>query len=207
MEDLGDPLNLYSYTPLDPNASSFRLVRLLPSSDSQPIKCTLSEYPLDDAPPYTALSYTWSPEGGSGYIECDGRLVQGTNNLRHFLRQFGRSPENYETLLWVDAICINQQDIGERSRQVALMANIYSNASLVYVWLGLEDQDTKAAFDIFAVTKGLGHRRRSRADPLAIAALEEVPASQWTILGKLLWKPYWRRVWIVQEFLLAKNII
>ncbi|KLU88500.1 hypothetical protein MAPG_07485 [Magnaporthiopsis poae ATCC 64411] len=40
--------------------------------------------------------------------------------------------------VWIDAICINQDDYSERSRQVGIMAQIYQRSLMTIVWLGGE---------------------------------------------------------------------
>lgn len=80
--------------------------------------------------------------------------MQITPNLRDALRKWMGTP----TLLWIDAICINQQDILERNQQVNLMATIYQRATIVRVWLGNDEKnDAPTVFKAFEeLEHGLG---------------------------------------------------
>ena len=49
-------------------------------------------------------------------------------------------------VVWIDAICINQTDIEERSQQVEMMGLIYSKAVRNLIWLGEEDCDTASRY-------------------------------------------------------------
>lgn len=48
--------------------------------------------------------------------------------------------------LWIDAICINQSDFAERAIQVGQMHQIFSNAGIVYAWIGNWDTRFSSAF-------------------------------------------------------------
>jgi len=54
-----------------------------------------------------------------------------------------------ERRIWIDALCINQSDVTERNQQVHMMGRTYSNAERVLVWIGLEDDQTQVAMDVF----------------------------------------------------------
>jgi hypothetical protein len=144
---------LLQYIPLS-SASFIRVVQLLPAKNSQaPLECRLLETSLDSPSEYKALSYVWGDEKDPSTITCDGAQLSITCNLDSALRNFRH--ETNEVILWVDSICINQKDIPERNSQVRIMANIYSKASEVLIWLGLENEyeDTAAAFEFFQIIK------------------------------------------------------
>jgi hypothetical protein len=125
---------VYQYKSLQ-NQQAVRLLALKPGSKSAPLVVSLTEACVDDDLDYEAISYTWATEDGndqrSNLILCDGRYVRVTTNCEAALRQY-RDP-NVEKILWIDAICINQDDIVERGHQVQLMGKIYSKASRVLV--------------------------------------------------------------------------
>lgn len=99
--------------------------------------------------------------------------------------------------IWVDALCINQSDPGERSRQVKLMPQIYTNAFLIMMWLGEEEENTRLAFDLI---RDVPH------DHLVELVRDgNENSEQWEALGSLLARPYWSRVWILQEVLLSRE--
>lgn len=112
------------------------------------ISISLQEFDLGDAPGFKALSYTWGPAYHdflseeildprpvfSHVVLWNGREFPVTQNLYEGLRHL--IERGIEDWLWIDAICINQEDVGERGVQVALMGKIYSSAEEVLVWLG-----------------------------------------------------------------------
>jgi hypothetical protein len=102
-------------------------------------------------------------------------------------------------LMWIDAICINQADVGERNHQVDQMRNVYSGADQVIVWLGHVVNDAAAAFNLSRV---LEEPSVIRGDDLDWYTSWE----QWKALADLLHQPYWTRVWTAQEFILAQSI-
>ncbi|KAF5724194.1 heterokaryon incompatibility (het-6OR allele) [Fusarium mundagurra] len=124
---------------------SFRLLSLAIDSNRQPC-LTLSEHRISSParPEYYALSYTWNPPymaDPSFYEDTDVRyiLLEGS--------KFAVKPNLYDALfqlhhsypqipLWIDALCINQNDLQERKLQVGIMDRIFGSASRVVVWLG-----------------------------------------------------------------------
>ena len=91
-----------------------------------------------------------SPKGRRRHISCDDQRMKVSSNLRDALkmlvnfdatRKMPKLPQWY----WIDAICMNQQDISERNAQVARMADIFRAAQQVLVWLGKEDEFTRDA--------------------------------------------------------------
>jgi hypothetical protein len=128
----------YNYTPLDASKDSIRLLRLIPTKDStSPIQCEIFRTTLATAPPYVALSYAWGDKSGTQAIFIGDEIVSVTPNLKHALQRLRNGTE--ELVLWVDAICINQDDIPERNVQTANMRAIYQGSESVAVWLGLEN--------------------------------------------------------------------
>jgi hypothetical protein len=112
-----------------------------------PISLTISHSSLDGAPIYEALSYVWGPQNPSQTIQCnDGVLEIGENLVAALLCL--RMPAT-SRLLWIDRVAINQGDIEERTRQVGLMADIYTSAAAVAVWLGPADPFTHTTFLFF----------------------------------------------------------
>ncbi|KAF2006487.1 HET-domain-containing protein, partial [Amniculicola lignicola CBS 123094] len=177
----------YQYNPLDPTHPSIRLLEV--DAGDGVITCRLTHHALDACPPYSTLSYTWGSTVATHSIVCSGSILRIGANLHDFLTQFQTFPRNRRPLLWVDAICINQSDIPERNDQVLRMRDIYSNAERVLVWLGPEDEDTELVFDEI-------HGR-------LIGGLMRFEMKHWHALYSLLSRPYWTRVWIIQELYLS----
>lgn len=125
------------YHALSHTPPTIRLFTLLssPSAES-PLQGHLTTVPLDSPPRYEALSYAWgAPSGSEDYpISIDGHVVLATPNLDAALRSLRLHGD--ARVLWIDALCINQQSTAERSHQVSLMQAIYSKCTRDLLWLG-----------------------------------------------------------------------
>jgi hypothetical protein len=126
------------YSPLDPISRTIRLLLLSPnrSIDDQRIQCSLVETSLDGARPFEALSYTWGmPDDLDLKIYLNGTLVTIRRNLwvaLHYLQK----DISRDRVLWIDALCIHQEDTKERNHQVGFMGDIFKQAKVVLAWLG-----------------------------------------------------------------------
>ena len=127
----------YLYPQLDPRAKTIRLLELAPAESSVlPIHCQLVERKLSSTLSYKALSYSWQNElvPPDEVIFCNSSPIYISANLHAALRRFRRPDEVVS--IWVDAICINQQDDAERAYQVGIMRDIYQFCGEVLIWLG-----------------------------------------------------------------------
>lgn len=135
----------FAYAPLDQSRDQFRLIELLPAEDPGcPIECRLLHASLGDDIAYEALSYTWADAARPEAMLLDGKPFLITQNLHSALRKL-RRPVGERRLLWVDAVCINQDDIVERSYEVLRMRDIYERAARVVIWLGEAGPDSGLA--------------------------------------------------------------
>jgi hypothetical protein len=128
------------YQPLTPHSSSqklIRLLRILPGCRSETLKCELQVTDLVDSPQFEALSYVWGGPEPAAAVFCNGQAKKVTPNLGTALLRLRY--DDRERLVWIDAICVNQDDLSERSEQVKLMRDIYSQAWRVVVWLGNDE--------------------------------------------------------------------
>jgi hypothetical protein len=143
----------YAYTPLS-GQSTIRLLEFAPANQdaSRPLTSCLVEHDLETVPFYVALSYAWEGQKpsqalhlkrqGRNTLEHDSLLI--TRNCEDALRRFlahwltVRDGRKTPFRIWVDAVCIDQSNNSERSRQVSIMGSIYSSAGVVWVWLGRE---------------------------------------------------------------------
>ncbi|KAF2106669.1 heterokaryon incompatibility, partial [Lophiotrema nucula] len=148
-------------------------------------------------PLFAALSYTWSHEKGTNMIICEGKCLSVTMSLWRLLYRFATLPSVQIPLLWIDAICIDQNNIEERSHQVGQMRDIYSKAERVLAWLGEADDESELTFTMLRNIDQGTHNR------LIIDWTKEYGARHWAALSRLLDRPYWQRLWIIQEFILA----
>jgi len=184
----------FCYSPLREPGNT-RLLRLMPNEDKDaPIICGIFEYPLQKRQPgphlYEALSYVWGGENNKQPIyiqpkdpaDCTRRSLLATANLHAALSHL--RDEFLERALWIDAICINQQDNVEKGLQVQSMARVYANATRVVVWLGDANEDGEEAIREIAEaadrqeSNPANHRRRSKP------------------VISLLSRPWFQRIWV-----------
>lgn len=137
-----------NYKPLDPDCREFRLILVQPSYEgSSELICSIQDnVKLDSKPEYVALSYCWGQPVFDSYVVLEGQKVAVTSNLANALRVV-RS-EGYE-MISVDQLCIDQSNKEEKSHQVPLMWDIYSNAQTVLVWLGRASPDRPGGVNNF----------------------------------------------------------
>jgi hypothetical protein len=126
---------------LDSVQEEIRMLHLECGSGSSLPQCTLHRVSLRSDPPpkYEALSYTWGDENDRREIAVNGYIVDVTVNLYSALRRLRL--ENETRVLWIDALCINQTDLDERSQQVQLMRNIYTLCDRTVIWVGETPED------------------------------------------------------------------
>ncbi|KAF7509584.1 hypothetical protein GJ744_007622 [Endocarpon pusillum] len=179
------PRTYYEYQPLA--HKEIRLITLYPGPAQDEIKCSLSHHDLLSHPTYEALSYTWGVSTGLQTITLNGLPFRITPNLEAALRHL-RHEFSGARVLWVDALCINQCDVDERNTQVQIMSSIFSSAKRVLGWLGVESEDSDLAMSLVNnINQGCG---------LDFGTATE---RHWAALRRLWARPYWARVWIVQE--------
>ena len=139
------------YTSLQTSRKKeLRLVTLLPApTKDATIECTLSIGNLEDQRlHYEAQSYEWGDLNSPKHeILLDGQPFTVRRNLWQALRCL-RTEFSARTL-WVDAICINQEDVLERNHQVGMMGSIYNFASSVRIWLGGRGDNSREAVLLF----------------------------------------------------------
>lgn len=184
------------YETLSRQGLEVRILDLAPSDKyDADIQCDLQKISLlkicqtdsSNTQSFEALSYTWGGDVKDKCVTINGEHIQVTSNLEAFLRH-RRDPVD-KAPLWVDAICINQSDAQERNFQVSIMNLIYAAAKRLTIWLGSASNDSS-----LAVQTLLGLGAGSPYDKMPLLHRKEVIA-----LENLLSRPWWTRVWIVQE--------
>ena len=165
----------------------FRIIRLHPGQFRDPIRIDLFTEELFNQPEYDALSYVWGKEISELPVTVNGRVLNVTTNLDIALRHL-RYNDAVRTL-WVDAICINQRIPDERYHQVRLMGNIYSSARRVIVWLGPAEEESDMIIDWILGKVGIPGSLQMLMFRFGLRAL----------CGR----PWFSRVWVVQEVALA----
>jgi len=151
----------YIYQPIL-RSNTIRLLTLLPGIEGTAIQCELQEVTLaNDWPQYCALSYVWGDPQVTEGIQVHGRELQVTTNLESALQRL-RLCDDSRTL-WIDAICIDQENFTERNEQIQLMVQIYSLAANVFVWLG-NDDSTHHAFNVLEDLYQTCHKEEAEED-------------------------------------------
>lgn len=168
------------------------------------VSCSLATVSLINHPSYTALSYVWGDPNHRLPIYINGMQVSVTKNLALAL-QYIRKVDR-DQILWVDAVCINQADVDEKNSQVRLMGTLYSEAEDVIIWLGEADPTTDELAHF--VQEG-GVPIRPEADTGDFQSTYRTYIDQIDTIRALfqivLIRPWWRRVWTVQECVLPKK--
>jgi hypothetical protein len=188
----------YQYQPFT-TADNIRLVSILPAPrHSSIVQCNLTAYSLGQPEGgYEALSYTWGDAADRAVLFIGDAQLQVTRNCLDALLHLRR--EDTVRVVWIGAICINQEDEGERSEQVKIMDRIYREADQVIAYLGDETEGIRYLFaeleladQVFQV-----YQKWSRSHPSPLIINE---------LDNLLARPYFTRVWVVQEIQLARRV-
>ena len=183
----------------------FRIGPVLHSSGQ--ICCEMKAVWLKEKPIYSALSYTWGAADNGQQVLLNGEPIYMRSNLCQFLQALrGCQVPGSADWLWADAICINQADIEERGQQVALMGNIYRGASQMFAWLGEDEANVAEVFRLLnawspeSSSPGPGHFSHLLSRDIYRKGVVEA-------LKNVRDRPYWTRTWIVQEILLAPDVI
>ena len=171
---------------------------------------SLSGQSLNDrtALEYVALSYVWGDPILSDLIECNSYQMHITYNLSLALRTIRKL--NYH-LVWIDQICINEQDFRKRASQVALMTKIYSNASKVLVYLGEESDWSRSALEYADTVEdqiAVDQRLEREAHTLDWRSYPDYHFDRevWMRWLRLYEYHWFSRVWVIQETLLASHL-
>ncbi|KAL6865553.1 hypothetical protein ACO1O0_001647 [Amphichorda felina] len=188
----GGKVKAFQYQPLDPLKREIRLLELAPGKPDSRIAAHIFNVSLDDSPKFEALSYTWGPPRPNYDIAIDGKPFTVGRNLRKALDdlRFADRPR----VVWTDAVCINQTDNDEKSHQIKLMRTIYGCAQVVCAWI---DHSVPLMNPVFEDLEKLGE---------GVEINDFHDPSYWYPVADIFRNPYWRRLWIQQELILAARI-
>lgn len=173
-------------------------MELLPGSTAAPLHCRLSVAQLTEKPHYEALSYVWGYPLLDHVCFVNGKPSRITRNLCDAL--YALRLEDAPRYLWVDAVCINQDDVEEKGRQVGMMDDIYRSASEVLVWLGFADEESRYGI---AVISYFTNPVAPPTDASWYSVDSDLYASG---LSTMLMSPWFSRIWTIQEAALARKI-
>ena len=212
-----DP-SLTAYRPLSNRET--RIITVWSGEPHKPLRLSVRNMSLDDEHVYAALSYTWrgqirdvpvqlwSSPWTPHTILVTQSLIEALVRLRDKTRSF---------LLWVDQISINQADNIEKSSQVGMMGQIFRKASFVQVWLGGESADSDLAIDHLTEIHRILHKTRASKQSAVIDIGNNTPrlrldilkscvgpnnesnAKSWTAIANLVGRPWFARIWVIQE--------
>lgn len=203
---------------LSATSQTIRIAILLPGDPSAPVECLLETVALSEYPSYETVSYAWGEKDDRAIIKVDGIDIGIPRNLSialWYLRQ-----QSTPVRLWADAICINQEDAEEKAHQVSIMGDIFHSCLSTYIWLG-------TPFD----TDNATELREHQVDPFHLVShfardehLYSLPCFEgkglkgsnvfidhadfdnvWSSFTETLQKPWWSRLWCVQECLLSTS--
>ncbi|CAM1505801.1 Fc.00g114380.m01.CDS01 [Cosmosporella sp. VM-42] len=210
----------FMYMPLPDSRPHIRLIKILPAPNLDDVLVAdIGHFPLDSCPEFVAVSYVWGPLDPK-WMVCtrDGRYITCTASLRValcHLRQRGHF------VVWADAICMNQDDKIERSKQVLLMGDIYKRASRVFVELGVncmnENHRVCRVFppiliNMLALTGKVLQAVRPERPTLdnreySKFGIPNYGHQAWSGWRAMRAMPWFTRSWIVQEVVAGKEVI
>jgi hypothetical protein len=205
------------YATLQPANKEIRLLTVSSGALNDDIECNLNVVSLNYDPSYTALSYCWGNESLRGYITVDNHKISAAQSLSK-LFDICEAYKN-DVVVWADAMYINQTDNEKKSFQISYIGEIYIQgwqrtqffrhlkadeersinflASYVWIWLGESDDTSDIAMDLLNSIDGMDFE-----DPTF-----QPKAAHWQVVKTLLLRPWWSRMWIIQEALLAQKAI
>lgn len=212
--DIRTPITTYNGVPREllrkaqiVIGDEIRVLDLRRGTREDPLVGSLRKVRLSDPIVYEPLSYTWTDYDDSTisdneaefeaiqtiFLENADTFVNIGTNCEKALRSIRKTTTDRR--IWVDAICVNQDDPEERSRQVDLMRKIFARAFTVLVYLGKEstEDDSRMAMSL------LGQPDRLRD-------FDGLDGHERSSLTHLFARPYFRRMWIVQEVALAPTL-
>ena len=213
-----DPPTQYVYTSLIKPSLQIRLLRLHPAPETyNSVQCTLVAFTLDEIPEYEALSYIWGDPGEHGHeIFVDQSPFVVRPNLGNAMKRM--RDESQGRWIWIDAICINMDDLAERNAQISLMRTIFSKASQVIVWLGEPSPRDLPAIEALKHPKFLDNFGvRMHAKGIVRLSLAPILGARPAWMPNLLKQTelytrnldhiWFTRVWAVQEYVLAQKVV
>ncbi|PLN78371.1 heterokaryon incompatibility protein-domain-containing protein [Aspergillus taichungensis] len=168
--------------------------------------CSLEDHYIDNAPPYAAMSYAWDRPIMTRAMFCQNynenmasfsiseHILEALNNLHGYVP--------HENKIWIDGICINQKDPVEKAAQVALIPQIFSRAQEVFCWLGKQaDQSDLVISNLPRLAEEV-----ERASLQGTLSIQSEDAALWVATAKLFRRPWFHRLWVVPEILMAREL-
>ncbi|KAK3319453.1 heterokaryon incompatibility protein-domain-containing protein [Apodospora peruviana] len=213
----------YAYSPLSSD-DSFRLLDLELEQPTKRIKGELFEFPVGQSPPYICLSYCWGVGNSNDFhVNIDGKRLAvsrgvylALHNIRDWMLHHG---DTTSVMVWVDQICINQEDLAERAVQVGHMKALYSQAKRVVVHLGAEENGSEKIPELYQILRSTALKFKNKDDTPISYDLKDLSMREldgtglpprgdplWEVNRLFLHRPWFLRTWIIQEAVLARDL-
>lgn len=193
------------------DGTSIRLLRFSQSQDGG-LTGRLKKFALAKAPHFYSASYTWgTKEYSDTVVNLDTGQLPVLQGLLPLLRMVSRHEDFHEEdWWWIDSLSINLADGQEREQQVQIMADIYKKAKKAVVWLGEEVEsksDCAGAIDFLHYLQNLQPLFSGKdADYVRTNLRSSGMTAQWSSVSNLLSRPWWTRVWTLQEMILPREV-
>lgn len=210
-------VNLYATVPLQRGVhANFRLLRVLPngSQEAALIECSLRTVPSVEFVEFSALSCAWEGEAPRKPILVNGYTLNVHENVWSFLNQARSS--HYSTEIWIDAVCVDQEDLLDKTHHAKMIGQIYSHAYKIIAWMSPDlGQNLRSSLKLVAKAHAM-----IRCPARSLFGRHNWPMAQDTTteeslgfahgvldaLHSVLSDPYWRRTWTAQEYILARKV-
>lgn len=190
-----------------------RLLVLEPGSFDDPIYCQLEQVSLSVGHAYEGLSYVWGNAGDTSPIGLNGTPYHITKNLECALRYLRH--RDFSRVLWVDAVCIDQENVREKTHQVNMMRSIYKECIQCLVWLGeiptaengFNIDDANAALDFITLCAELSEpSKQGITMPPSLSTQCQLDGARKAFIC-LTRNTWWSRIWTVQEVVLPRKVL
>ena len=191
----------FTHKPLPKASNNIRLLQLHSGKGDELLQASLEICSLDGAQEYDALSYMWGSAEHQAAIQVDGDPFLLRQNIYSFLLRL-RLPDRSRRL-WLDAVCIDQNNVEERGHQVSLMRKIFRSCHSCLAWLG---ESSGRGDEVIEVLK------KSPVDAQGMADLNHLVGQLYhcrltEAFKMVLSHPYWSRVWMIQKTTLPDKLI
>jgi hypothetical protein len=201
----------YQYSDLSPG--QIRLINISHDKEGN-LNCCLEAVHIEATPPFIAMSYCWAGQvpDRSVNVEDGKHFLRITYNVEALLKLMLNWTPRHS--IWIDAVCINQEDLSEKNKQVAMMSTIYTRAAHCVIWLGHGNLTIVTA--VHALPELVAEARAWASTNGASGPNDEEYAKMevsdrirtaWTGLELLMTLPWFRRVWIIQEAVIPEELV
>jgi hypothetical protein len=210
----------FAYSPIK-DADDIRVLVVHQGHLGEDVKCSLRHVSLNSQPEFEAISYAWGDVKDTKFITLNGRQRAVTISLYTALEQFRQT--DADRVLWADAVCNNQEDYAEKSAQVQRIDEVYRQASRVLVWLGADTTGLERFNETFDGAHKTLSEKGHNFDPEAVEhpnARADINAAEkqnneqaalvdadWRPMWNILERPWFLRKWIIQEVVLARDVL